>query len=179
VEIRRLLDWIITCVGLAVCILTAFYWSGQIWLIALSGGIAIVFFMICCIQREEAPETNGHIGAPARAGVKQIIHLGEDGGELSRWDFFGRTSLVIGRDSGENQVDINLADATYSRFIEVEHAVLNYADGSWYIEDLHSENGIRVQKDGDDHKYKLAPSKPCKIDPGDIIYIAETRLLVR
>jgi pSer/pThr/pTyr-binding forkhead associated (FHA) protein len=79
----------------------------------------------------------------------------------------------------ENQVDINLASSTYASMVDVEHAVLNYTGGSWYVEDLASKNGISVQSSKDGRKYKLAPDQPCKLDAGDIIYIGLARLLIR
>jgi hypothetical protein len=156
------------------------YWSEQTWLIITSAVISAVFIILGFVNRDKTlvmeddeEETQQY------SGPRQIVLINEDGTELTSWDLFGRTSLVIGRDVGENQVDINLSEATYAGFIEVEHAVLNYAGEHWYIEDLHSENGIRIQKRGEDKKYKLAVAKPCLIDVGDFIYIAQTTLFIR
>ena len=80
--------------------------------------------------------------------------------------------------SGENQVNINLANPTYAGTVDVEHAVLNYSAGSWYVEDLNSKNGVSVQK-GDKRKYKLAPGHPCLLARGDILYIGLVRLMIR
>jgi len=157
------------------------YWREQMWLSVVSGGLALLFFVLgfrdkgrhfATKSREEIPDDT-----PGRA--KQLILLNEDDQEISSWDISGRTSLVIGRDAGENQVDINLAGATYAGFVDIEHAVLNYAGGCWHIEDLHSENGVKVQKIGDPRHYKLATDKPCRLDVGDTIYIAQTKLQLR
>jgi len=156
------------------------YWREQMWLIVLTGGLALLFFVLGCRDQgrylitSDVQSNQGSVGR-----VRQLVLLNEDDKELTSWDLFGRTSLVIGRDVGENQVDINLDDATYAGFIAKEHAVLNYAGDHWYIEDLHSENGVKVQKRGDDRKYKLATNKPCRLDIGDVVYIAQTKLQVR
>jgi pSer/pThr/pTyr-binding forkhead associated (FHA) protein len=63
--------------------------------------------------------------------------------------------------------------------IDIEHAVLNYADNHWYIEDLGSKNGVVLQKKADGRKYKLAADQPCKLDQGDVIIVGLTKLLAR
>jgi pSer/pThr/pTyr-binding forkhead associated (FHA) protein len=63
--------------------------------------------------------------------------------------------------------------------IDIEHAVLYYADNHWYIEDLGSKNGVVLQKKVDDRKYKLAADQPCKLDAGDVIIVGLTKLLAR
>ena len=177
---QRLFDWIIALIALAATILVAVYWREQWWLILLGGGLAIVFFVLGYQDRGRQLKTSAGREKERRVGhLKQVVLLSEEDKTLTSWDLFGRTSLVIGRDEGENQVDINLADVTYAGFIDIEHAVLNYANGHWYIEDLHSENGVKVEKYGDRRQYKLATDKPCQLHPGDIIYIAQTKLQVR
>lgn len=46
--------------------------------------------------------------------------------------------------------NINLQNTEYGGMVDRQHAVLNYAAGQWYIEDLGSRNGVRIQdaKDG-------------------------------
>ena len=177
---RGLLDFIIASISLAVFVLTFFYMRETVWLLVLSGLCFLLFLILGILNRNKpliykAPDYSRY----AQGALKELVLLSEQDTEISGWDLFGRTSLVIGRDIGENKVDVNLAEVTYASFIEIEHAVMNYAGEQWYIEDLHSENGIRVQKQGDSQQYKLAPEKPCKLDPGDVIYIAQTKLLVR
>ena len=91
-------------------------------------------------------------------------------------ELYGRTSAVIGKDIRENLVDIDLSNTSYAAMVDVEHAVLNFAGGSWYIEDLDSENGISIQKFLDGEVYKLSASQPCKLDSGDIIFIGMCQL---
>lgn len=44
-----------------------------------------------------------------------------------------------------HEVDIDLSDVEYASLISKEHAVLNYSSGSWFIEDLESENGVGIK----------------------------------
>ena len=177
---RRVLDWIIALIASAVCILVVTYWREQWWLAMIAGFFAVLFFVLGVLddgRRRLTTSTNR--GKESVGRLKQVVLLSEEEQELTSWHLYGRTSLVIGRDEGENQVDINLGNVTYAGFIDIEHAVLNYANGHWYIEDLHSENGVKVKKYDDTRQYKLATDKPCRLGPGDIIYIAQTKLQVR
>ena len=97
---------------------------------------------------------------------------------MKSWELFDQVSLVIGQDVGENQVDVDLKDSVYASMIDVEHAVLNYANGMWYIEDLGSRNGVSVKKAGHNKEFKLGQTQPCKLDPGDIIFIGMARLKI-
>ena len=109
--------------------------------------------------------------------IKEIILLSEEDTEIGRWSLYGKVSMVIGRDVGENSVTIDLNNVTYASTIEVHHAVLNYCGDSWYVEDVSEKNGIKIEK-SDKVKYKIAYGKPCKIEKGDIIHITLTKLLV-
>jgi len=177
---RGLMDLIIACVSLSVFILAFFYMQEALWLLIASGICFCVFLTLGILTRDKPlyfkkmdMQGNSAIGA------RQLVLLSEKNTELTSWDLFDRISLIIGRDVGENHVDINLSDVTYGSFIDIEHAVLNYAGEQWYIEDLHSQNGVRVEKKGDRQQYRLASDKPCKVESGDVIYIAQTKLLLR
>ena len=110
------------------------------------------------------------------AKISQISLLNKNGEIISSWELYGKNSAVIGKDIGENHVDINLSETPYAAMIDVEHAVLNYAGGNWYIEDIDSQNGISIQKAGQEKSYKLSSSQPCKLDFGDIIFLGVCRL---
>ena len=108
--------------------------------------------------------------------ISTISLLNKNGDEIFSWELYGKTSAVIGKDLGENFVDIDLSKNPYASMIDVQHAVLNYADGNWYIEDLDSQNGISIKKIGEENIYKLSPLQPCKLDFGDIIFIGMCQL---
>ncbi len=110
------------------------------------------------------------------AGITQLNWLSEKGDILKSWDLFNRTGLVIGRDRKENMVDIDLAQSPYAPLIDIEHAVLNYANADWYVEDLSSRNGTQLCKARDGRKYQLTAGEPCKVEIGDIIIVGMTQL---
>lgn len=115
----------------------------------------------------------------ADGSIQELLLLNEEGKPVAAWDIYGKSALVIGRDIKENHVDINLSQSVYASMIDIEHAVLNYTAGNWYIEDLGSKNGIILQKFSDGRKYKLAADQPCKLDKGDTIIIGLTKLNAR
>lgn len=104
-------------------------------------------------------------------GITQLLLLGEEGNVTDTWDIYGKTSIVFGRDEGDFQVDINLKFTDYGSTVDGEHAVMNYCNGCWYIEDLDSENGTRIQPMGEEQKYRVSSKEPCRVERGDIIYI--------
>lgn len=105
----------------------------------------------------------------------ELILLNEDDDRIASWNIYGKNGIVIGRDVGENQVNVNLDQTVYASMIDIEHAVLNYSGNHWYIEDISSQNGVSVQK-RDGKKYKISYGKPCRLERGDIIHIGLTRL---
>lgn len=117
--------------------------------------------------------------ASGRSGISELQLLGEDNNITDTWDIYRKTSIVFGKDEGQNQVDVNLKNTDYAGTIDGEHAVMNYSDGSWYIEDLDSENGTRIQRNGEDRSYKISSREPCKIEKNDIIYLGLAPIRIR
>lgn len=109
--------------------------------------------------------------------LTELVLLGEEGNRLAAWNIYQKNGIVIGRDIGENHVTVNLDQTTYAGMIDVEHAVLNFSGNDWYIEDISEKNGVSIQK-ADGKKYKLSYGKPCRLERGDIIFIAMTRLQI-
>ncbi len=110
--------------------------------------------------------------------IEQLLLLDEDGKPIRGWELAGKVSLIIGRENNYDDVDIDLQDSEYSALIDYQHAVLNYSNENWYIEDLNSKNGVSIQKVEDGTCYKIANDRPCKLSPGDVILIANTKLLI-
>ena len=136
----------------------------------------LVFYLMAAAKERAAQENKPVLESGA---ITELILLNEEEKPIAAWDMFGKTALVIGKDIKENHVDINLNQSVYASMIDIEHAVLNYADNHWYIEDLGSKNGVVLQKKADGRKYKLAADQPCKLDQGDIIIVGLTKLLAR
>ncbi|MFF2157706.1 FHA domain-containing protein [Paenibacillus chitinolyticus] len=116
---------------------------------------------------------------PEREAIAKLVLLNEDGESVKEWYIQGETSLLIGKSSGQNEVDIDLADTEYASLIQSEHAVLNRSGREWFIEDVDSESGVGIQKSGRSPRDKQEVEEPHKLDVGDIVYIANTRLLVK
>lgn len=114
-----------------------------------------------------------------QAPISELVALNEKNESIQTWELEGRTSLIIGRENDKEPVDVDLENSEYSALIDYQHAVLNYAAGDWYIEDLYSQNGIRVVKYEDGKCYKIAKDRPCKLRHGDILLIANTKLKLR
>ncbi|MGC5325331.1 FHA domain-containing protein [Brevibacillus sp. SYSU BS000544] len=112
-------------------------------------------------------------------GITKVVLLDEDGESTKEWYIHGGTSLLIGKSTPEHEVDIDLADTEYAALISKQHAVLNHASGQWYIEDVDSRNGTGIQKSNHKSRSKLEQENPQKLESGDIIYIASTRLMIK
>lgn len=110
--------------------------------------------------------------------IRELILLDEQEKPLKAWDLAGRVSVLIGRDNEDEPVDVNLEECEYSSLIDEQHAVLNYCMDAWYIEDLNSKNGIRIRKVDDGLYYRVMTNRPCRLVPGDLILIANTKLLI-
>nr|WP_106780336.1 FHA domain-containing protein [Lysinibacillus timonensis] len=111
--------------------------------------------------------------------INRLVLLDYDGESLKEWYIHGIPSMLIGKSAPGAEVDIDLSDVEYASLISKEHAVLNYSSGSWFIEDLDSENGVGIKKLSDRTPQKLPSDKPTEIHFGDMIYLANTRILVK
>lgn len=147
---------------------------------------AAVMLAVCAIlhfiwafapDRQQDKQYTSREWTPPGTIPTELILLGEEGTKAASWNIYGKNGIVIGRDIGENQVTVNLDHVTYASMIDIEHAVLNYSGDCWYIEDVSQKNGVSIEK-ADGRKYKLAYGKPCRLERGDIIHIALTRLQI-
>lgn len=145
--------------------------------LTILGAVGTIFlflwFMDCGKYRRRREYDTG------RAEISEILLLGEDNNITDTWDIYRKTSIVFGRDEGENQVDVSLRNTDYAGTVDGEHAVMNYSGGSWYIEDLDSENGTRIQRNGEDKPYRVSSREPCRVEKGDIIYLGLAPLKIR
>lgn len=98
---------------------------------------------------------------------------------LKEWDIRGKTGILIGRIDGETSDEIDLSDTADAALISKEHAVLNYANGIWYVEDLDSKNGTGIRKAGSSEILWLTDPIPYRLEAGDILYIAESPILMK
>ncbi len=181
---KRVVDFLLALTGGIIALVGYFYIEDRYyWIIVLGGSLLMLLFLILMVRDSRAgPELQirsmDGMGHPPASHLTEIVLLSEEDQPLSSWTLYGKTGMVIGRDSGENQVNINLTNSTYASTVDVEHAVLNYSADNWYVEDLNSKNGVSVQK-SDKRKYKLAAGHPCLLSCGDILYIGLVRLMIR
>lgn len=172
------------CICLAVIGITLLYADqvrGKEWIFVSAGVGLILFIFLVLRDGKNKWENTGQKGAIPSSSeqITEIVLLSEEDTELMAWDMYGKTALLIGRDVRENQVDIDLGKSPYASMVEIEHAVLNYSSGNWYVEDLGSQNGISVKKAGDGKRYQLLADTPCRLDQGDCLFIGINRLLLR
>lgn len=111
--------------------------------------------------------------------IRKLVLLNEQGDEIDEWILEDQTALVIGKSTTTNQVDIDLSGTEYESLISFEHAVLNCISGKWYIEEVDAMNCLGIK-----HAHKFVKSHvkegiPYPISSGDILYIANTRMLVK
>lgn len=177
---RRTLDCVIMLIGLTVIAVAYCYpeqireWKTVIW---IAGWVSVWFGGMAVIDREGRQRTE--YKERTIDIITELVLLSEEETELCIWDIFGKTSVVIGRDMKENQVDIDLNCSHYASMVDIEHAVMNFSAGKWYVEDLGSRNGISLKKVEDGRLYRLSADKPCKVERGDILYVGCNRLLIR
>lgn len=175
---RKVINWTIAILSLTIAgILTFGTDAPQIWTVLAV--LFSVFHMGLAMWAEREVRERAGVSDPVRphTALTEVVLLGEDNSRLASWNIYGKNGIVIGRDVGENDVTINLNDSTYASMIDVEHAVLNYSGDNWYIEDISEKNGVSIQKQ-DGRKYKLTYGKPCKLEKGDVIYVALARLQI-
>lgn len=134
--------------------------------------ILIVFIIaVIIIRNKKREKISLHL-------INKIILKDEDGKNLKTWDIRGKTSLLIGKRNKNIEIDIDLSETSYAMLISREHAILNNVANSWYFEDIGSSNGSGIKRKNDGKKIKLKEGKLCKLNRGDIIYIANTQLLI-
>lgn len=111
--------------------------------------------------------------------VEKLILLKDRNLGKKEWTIKGKTSLLIGKKSVDGDVDIDLTGTEYESLINNQHAVLNYVSGVWYIEDVDSFSGVGIKRPGKLGAQKLSSGDPYPVKSGDVLYIANTKLLVK
>ncbi len=114
-----------------------------------------------------------------KSNISRIEVVNEENEIIKGWDIGERVSFIIGKNGRDNSVLVDLSCSIYSEFIEDNHAVLNFAAGKWYVEDLSEESGISIQKADDEIKYGIIKDAPCELKKGDILFISKVKLLLK
>ena len=175
---KSFVDMIICSISAAIIVLCLSYMEqGQKRELFIIGGciIFVVFLMLSVTDLFLLKRKKNK----SKQGIQELLLLDEEGNEISAWHIGGKTSVLIGRDEHKENVDINLQNTEYGGMVDRQHAVLNYVDGQWYIEDLGSRNGVRIRKGEDERIYQVSKEHLCKVNAGDIIFIGNTILAAK
>ncbi|SDC16402.1 MULTISPECIES: FHA domain-containing protein [unclassified Candidatus Frackibacter] len=111
--------------------------------------------------------------------VEALILKDESDQIIKRWKIHNSPSLLIGKKTKANEVDIDLSEAVYASLISRQHAVMNNTGDKWYFEDIGSSNGSGIKRKQSSEKIKIEQGRPYQVNAGDTIYIANTKLLVK
>lgn len=148
-------------------------------------GVILVFaciymwFIYCKATSELQVASPVPMAREREVHIKKIVLLNDEHQVLKQWDIVGKAGLVIGKNTENNKVDIDLSDTALAALISDEHALLNYTNTNWYVEDFDSEQGTAVQKYYDSNINYLNKSEPVQLEIGDYIYIGKTILQVK
>lgn len=114
-----------------------------------------------------------------RKPATKLVLLNEEGMQLLQWSLENATSFIIGKSTEKAPVDIDLSVSAMAYMISKQHAVLNYTEKGWYIDDIDSKNGTRVKKASQNAIMDIKLVGAVEVEPGDIIYIANTMLQIQ
>lgn len=115
----------------------------------------------------------------SRKKVTSLVLLNEQGSVLLEWSLQSKTALIIGKSNGKDNVDVDLSGSAVADMVSKQHAVLNYTDNGWYIDDIDSKNGTRVKKKYQSALLDVKLVGAVEVEAGDIIYIANAMLQIR
>lgn len=130
------------------------------------------------VRNKEEKEAN-ELPSSSKRRIQSIVLINEEGTALTQWSMTGKASLVIGKGTEKEPVDIDLCDSAFAQMISKQHAVLNYTEDGWYLDDIDSKNGTRVKKLNRNSILDLNLVGTVEVGVGDIIYIANTMLQLR
>lgn len=161
---------------LAVCIYFLYFINKDIEIRAVGTAVIILLLILWFYYERKNTQKQNVL---YQSNIKKFVLITRDGEKEKEWYCEGVNSFLIGKSTIDHEVDIDLADTYYAEYISPNHAVLNYAEGYWYIEDLNSKNGVGIKKRGEEYALRLKPMTSYKIDEGDMIYISKAKLFVR
>lgn len=182
-KLQKIISFIFTILiilFLSVFIYFTFFINQEILIkiLGILSAILIILIWLFFEYRENKNKLKSNLNED-KSNIKKFVLITRDGEREKEWYCEGTNSFLIGKGTVKNQVDIELGDTYYSDYISNEHAVLNYSNNYWYIEDLESANGVGLKKKNEEYALRLKPMTSYKIDEGDIIYISKAKILVR
>ncbi|TDX58979.1 FHA domain-containing protein [Orenia marismortui] len=172
--ILKLFNWLIIITVLSSIVYLNFTYkiSRRLLIGELSLGIIICAFLLWKKKKGKKAKTKD-------PQIKKILLKDQNQNIINTWELRNEVSILIGKKTRVNQVDIDLSEAIYSSLISRQHGVLNKAGNKWYFEDIGSSNGSGIRRRNDSKKIRLAEGSPYQLYSGDILYIANTKLFVQ
>ncbi|WP_342544052.1 FHA domain-containing protein [Lysinibacillus sp. FSL W7-1291] len=171
----KIIDIIIVTIAFFF-ILYVFVMNQDVLLKFVIGTVIVILAIIYVSLKYEAKAITQVM---AKKDISKLVLLNERGVEIDEWELGDQISLLIGKSSAEHKADIDLSGTEYESLVNYEHAVLNCVAGIWYLEDIDSVNGVGLKKANKRVKNRLKHEIPYPLGNGDIIYIANTRILVK
>lgn len=113
-----------------------------------------------------------------QSDINKLVHLGKDMRPLTEVSLYGRTGIIIGRNTTGQLVELDLSNGDGAGEVAQEHAVLNYAGGAWYLEAVNENHRVGIRKGGDSLVYRVKAMTPYKVGKGDLIFIAHEKIAV-
>ena len=110
--------------------------------------------------------------------LSELVLLREGDTAVKTWSILGKNSIVIGKKNSEEEIDIDLSGTHFAGTVSEVHAVLNYVEGSWYIEDMQSKNGTQIKGFLEDKLYNIKDGQS-KLSKKDYIFIGLNKLQIR
>ena len=158
------LIWLLNNIALRIIGITVFVILLSIWLFIE--------------YRHRLDKNSSTISDQSQEIVTSFALLNLDGECEKEWHVLGVTAFLVGKETANREVDMELGDTHHSDYISNEHAVINFSSGCWYIEDLDSKHGVGIRKKGAEYAFRLKSSVPYKVEVGDTIYISKVKILV-
>lgn len=166
---------------LSVCFLFVLYDANLLrrdkllWLLIFIIYIAC-YSIIRLIMLREVAQSSIHV---EQINIESVALLNESGNIVEEWPIEGKNGLIIGKSKEGFTADIDLANLPEAPYVSKKHAVLNYALGKWYIEDLDSRNGIQIKKPGIERSKSDNRKGPILLERGDLFYIDHAAFVMR
>lgn len=140
---------------------------------------SLVFLIIFILILKISEKKNSWIFSNNKESISKAILKDEEGKNIKIWNLNEKSSFLIGKKTKSNEVDIDLGQDIYASLISREHGILNFAGNKWYFEDIGSSNGSGIKRRKDEKKFKVEEGKSYPMKSGDIIYIANTKLILK
>ncbi len=139
------------------------------------GSMTIFYAMFCIILKLILTKNK----KTKKEKIKSIYLLDGNNKKIKKWEIEDLKALLMGKTTDDEKVDIDLTEAEYSSLISRNHAVINRTSSGWYFEDIGSSNGSGIKESEEEERYRIYPGEVHKLESGNMIYLANTKLLIK